>query len=144
MKYVYLSCPITGLTAEELRSVSAAHHYLAQELAPDIHVLSPLRGKIADGKLDPKTHLVAAKAITARDRFDIKRADLMLVYFVGKNIISVGSAVEFGWADAYRVPIIVVSPSDTPMMKHGIIETLTDFVVDDLDGAVDLIRNILI
>lgn len=143
-KSIYLSCPISGLTDEQLDVVKARHRFYSEVLAEHgIKVLSPMRGKAYNnGQFTHK--LSQSKAITARDHNDVKNCDLMLIDMCGFDQKSIGAAIEFGWCHAYRHPIVAVHYDNCSMLQHGIVQTLIDFVADDHDDAVDLILNILL
>ena len=119
-KLVYLAGPITGCSYAQSRHgwrVSARKQLnpLHDSTGIRIDVASPLRnkgfleGEIAiKGDADAYRHvangLAAPKGIVTRDRWDCQRADLVLVNFLEAQRVSIGTCIEFGWADAARVP----------------------------------------
>lgn len=143
---VYLAGPITGLDWE---GATDWRLYARERLAVhNILGLSPLRAKnylnrelsLSDTYDDHP--LSTEKAITTRDRFDSQRADLMLVNFLDSDRASLGTAIEFGWADAARVPTVVAMKPGN-VHDHAMIRQLSGFVVEDLDQAIEICIAIL-
>lgn len=144
---VYLSGPITGLTyvgATDWRD------YAKAVLAPEIDGLSPMRAKdylageqaLAAAGYSEKA-LSCAKGITTRDRYDTTRADLMLVNLLGAERVSIGTMIEFGWADAARVPIVLVMGDGNPH-DHAMVREMAGFIVPTLDEGLDIVKAILV
>lgn len=95
--------------------------------------------------VDTYDNVVASdKGIVARDRYDVKNCDLMLVNFTNAEYCSVGTPVELGWADAYRKPIIVVMPYDNNPYYHPFVREIADFTVDNLQDALEIAVTILV
>lgn len=145
---VYLAGPITGLTYDESTDWREKVH---RDLQPDIETLSPMRAKsylktlpadlIGDEYSD--RILSTQKAITARDRWDTQRADLVIFNFLGAKVASIGTAIELGWADAARVPGILVIEKTGNIHDHSMVRETTGWRVDTLEDAVATARAIL-
>lgn len=173
MSRVYLAGPITGLSydgAVDWRAWAAAE--LAK--APGIEVYSPLRAKNYlknETKIDgspgayQRMHpLSAPKGICTRDRWDVKRSDVVLMNLLGAQQVSIGTMVEVGWADAYRVPIVlaiepaeyevrgdrvghatdVVTKKSTNPHHHAMVAELAGFQVPSLEEAVQVVKALLL
>lgn len=149
---VYLAGPITGRTLEE----AAGWREEARQLlwkGGSIVGISPLRYKklfIAEGVLsaDQSTYrqspLTTASGITGRDRYDVHRCDLMIANLLGARTKTTGTAIEFGWADAWRIPIILVmEPAGNPA-DHQMLRRLAEFHVETLGDACALACQILL
>jgi nucleoside 2-deoxyribosyltransferase len=144
---VYLAGPITGLTyadGQDWRSKAKAA--LANR---NIDGFSPLRAKeylAGHGPLQgayDEFPLSTAKGIVARDRNDVLTADLVIFNLLGAKRISIGTCIEFGWADAFRKPSIVVIEKEGNCHSHPMVEALSPFIVDNVEDAVDLAAMIL-
>lgn len=142
--YVYLAGVISGMTYRE----ATAWRDEVQEMFLD-HVigLSPLRTKGFFDQdhvnEDSYEHLFATEqAITARDRFDCCRADMILMNLLGAPKVSIGSMIELGWADANRIPIVVVM-DEQKMHDHPMVRDIASWVVHDLPTAVTIINGVL-
>ncbi|HKJ72685.1 MAG TPA: nucleoside 2-deoxyribosyltransferase [Alphaproteobacteria bacterium] len=154
---VYLSGPMTGQEYEEAESWRGA---AAALLGIDgIAVSSPMRGKEAlkgCGPLGGETAEImncGSRAITQRDRYDVRNADAMLVYFDAyTDRVSVGTMIELGWADAFSVPVVVGYNPYTPedlmttiraQIEHPIVEGIAGWVVPGLGQATEVLRQLL-
>ena len=143
---VYLAGPIKGLgygDATDWRNHAKA------ELAPEIVCYSPMRGK---DYLDtcrpiqaeyPHLTLSNAKAIMARDRNDVMRADLVLANLAGAESVSIGTVMECAWADAFRVPLVVVG-REGDLHDHPMIREAAGWTVPDLETACYVARSVLL
>ena len=137
---VYLAGPIKGLTYQQANRwrQNAAHalnligvasiNPVGEELKDHVEVL----GCSVPGLMSSQ------RAVVAKDRFAVlQRADAMLVNFADAPAVSVGTCVEFGWADATRIPIITILPEDNPH-NHAFIREMSGWVVSDLEAALDV------
>lgn len=147
---VYMAGPIASQT---LSAANGWREQLAKQLANvGILAFNPLRGKQQFlPQLGPVGHdterysdhpLVTAKAITARDRNDVITSDLIVVNFLNYEGKTTGTAIEFGWADSARVPILVIIEPDKVL--HPMLESLMDFRVESLEQAVEVICAVLL
>ena len=98
----------------------------------------------------------SSRAVTQRDRNDtMNLASLMLVYWGEMyDRPSVGTLIEFGWADAARIPVIQATGprprKDSPEGKllhntvnHLIVNGIAGWTVETLDEAVMIALQIL-
>lgn len=142
---IYLAGPITGLTydgADDWRG------YAAERLGKD-HVRNPLRGKEylrEHGVLEDAYHdihpLSTQKGITHRDRNDVRTSDVVLANFLGATRVSIGTMIEFGWADAFRVPVVAVMEPDN-VHAHGMALEVAGWVTDNLDEGIAIARTVV-
>lgn len=149
---VYLAGPITGLTYDGANDWRKVVSYALSECG--IVSFSPLRAKEylkGAGTLGPGAYpqpLSTPQAITARDRMDVKRSDLVLFNFLGAEKASVGTCIELGWADAYGVPGILVIEDGAEVPNnphdHAIVQTICGWRTSSLDEAVWLAARILL
>jgi nucleoside 2-deoxyribosyltransferase len=139
MKRVYLCGPIAGLTGAEARGGWRAE--LAALLGPDIKPVSPMRAEpehvtdVISSMPDAyaRDPLLTKEAITGRDRFDVMRCDLVVADLRGQ-IVSKGSMIELGWADAYRKPVVaIMTPKDCHW--HAMVNTIVSVIVPDVEQA---------
>lgn len=139
MKTVYLAGPITGLTYDEGQDWRTTLEVMFRDVG--MRALSPLRGKSylkTFGKLEDQyigVHpLSDQKGITTRDRNDCMRSDVVIANFLGAERVSIGTVLECAWADAARVPLIVVMEEEN-VHQHAMIREVAGYVVDNLDDA---------
>jgi nucleoside 2-deoxyribosyltransferase len=144
---VYLAGPISGLT---YAGGQGWREYVAQALPQEIRAISPLRAKaqmlsrvgvIEDSYED--NPLTSTSGITTRDRQDCTRADAVLFNMLGATRVSVGTCMEFGWADAHRIPIILVMEKSGNVHDHPMVRGVTGFRVDNLDDALKILEAVL-
>lgn len=150
---VYLAGPITGLTYDS--AVGWRDHAKAALEAVGIKAYSPLRlqemlreyGNLDAGGLGSDyvdTHpLLSASGMTTRDRHDVRTADAVLVNFLGASRASLGTAMELAWADAYRVPTVVVMKPGN-VHDHALIREVSGYIVADVDTALECIKGVLL
>jgi nucleoside 2-deoxyribosyltransferase len=84
------------------------------------------------------------KGITTRDRMDCMGRDIIIANFAGAKQVSIGTCIEFGWADAARKPVILVMEDEGNMHEHGMILEIAGYRVKTLDEAIELCRCILL
>jgi nucleoside 2-deoxyribosyltransferase len=147
-KKVYLCGPITGTTYEEsvegwrARSITYFNNH-------GVEALSPMRGKfylkgLAAMPDEYKAEaLSSSKGIVGRDRNDVRTCDVMLANLIGAPRVSIGSMVEYGWADAYRKPIVTILGADDPWHNHSFIRELSTYITDDLEDALDKVAILI-
>lgn len=147
MKIVYLAGPITGL---DYAGCTDWRGFAADELAAaGIKGLSPMRAKgyLAHLKSISGTGeeyaelgvLSTQKSVTARDRFDTCRADMVLMNLLGAERVSIGTMIEAGWADASRVPIILVIEPEN-IHHHMMLREVAGFIVPTLAEALHVAK----
>lgn len=151
---VYLAGPITGLTYDEGNDWREA---VMEDLASvGITAYSPLRAKnflrqigVLDAAGTPDSAymglnpLSEPKGITARDRFDATRSDVVLMNLLGATRVSVGTMIEAGWADAARRPIVIAMEEDN-VHRHAMLNEVAGFIVPTLAEAVAVVKAVLI
>jgi len=149
---VYLAGPITGLTYDD--GQEWRDHARAVLRSYGIEAYSPLRAKeyLRDhGVLDAggsdssyaDIALSSSSGIVTRDRMDCTTRDLVLANLTGAERVSIGTAIECGWADAARVPI-VCAMEDGNVHDHAMIRGLAGFIVPTLEEAVEVAAAILL
>ena len=163
-KLVYLSGPIAGLSYKKSISWRVAADKMLREGSDGRVVgLSPMRGKemLRLKRKITSIHDYAdvncsSRAVTQRDRNDtMNLASLMLVYWGEMyDRPSVGTLIEFGWADAARIPVIQATGprprKDSPAgrllyatVNHLIVNGIAGWTVETLDEAVLIALQIL-
>lgn len=152
---VYLAGPITGLSYGEARHGwrKAFPGYFKDAFTSRIEFYSPMRGKehlaavkeLVGGDVYKTNPISSAAGITTRDHNDVFTADVMVANFLGAKSGSLGTGIEFGWASAYKVPIVTImepegsgNPHDHLMIKH-----LSGYIVHDLETAARIVQLIL-
>jgi len=144
---VYLSGPITGLTYEGSTNWRQAVEVELNDFG--IAASSPMRGKafLNTGKElsplgDEGRGVASSLGITMRDRMDTTKASCLLVNLLGAQRVSIGTMIELGWADATRVPIVIVMEPDN-IHQHCIVQGVAGYITDSLAKGVQLVVALL-
>lgn len=145
---VYLAGPISGLTydgAQEWRD------YFRTSIDPRIQCYSPLRGKeylTMRGKLEgsyDEFPLSSDRGLTERDRFDCTKADLVVCNLLGATQrTSIGTMIELGWADANRVPVVLIMEKEGNIHEHPMVRQTTSWRVDNMQDALKIVEIVLL
>ncbi|HOW37212.1 MAG TPA: nucleoside 2-deoxyribosyltransferase [Candidatus Pacearchaeota archaeon] len=147
MKSVYLAGPITGLS---YNGCTDWRKYAIAELRKwGIAGISPLRAKeylasetnVAD-KYDNFV-LSTQKGITTRDRFDVNSCDVMLANLLGAQKVSIGTMIEYGWADAARKPIITIMEKEGNIHDHSMLREITGYKAESLEEGLFVAKAML-
>ena len=147
MKKIYLAGPISGLTFEGAQDWRT---YFSNKINLEIQCFSPLRGKDylkmrgpLEGSYDDFP-LSSDRGITTRDRNDCMGADLVVFNMLGATRVSIGTMVEFGWADAARVPSVLVMEKTGNVHDHPMVRELAGFRVTNLEDAIAIAEIVLL
>ena len=145
-KSIYLAGPITG---QDYNGATDWRERLTTYFKKKgIICYSPMRGKAylekeTDIKDSYDEHrLSTLDWITTRDRDDVKNSGLVIFNFLGVDEKSIGSCIEIGWADAYRIPMIVIMEENC-VHWHGMIRHL-GLIVDNIEDAMFLACQMLL
>jgi nucleoside 2-deoxyribosyltransferase len=175
-KKIYLAGPIAGTSY----NVSALgwRAYVDEQLTgfypnkgvppqPDAGIqldcYSPMRGKgfLRDLKKDEvlgklpfnQSPVSTTNGILGRDRNDCMKSDLIFMNMLGAKETSIGTTVELGWADAARVPVVLVmedpgtvedSPTKSNVHEHLFFQGLITYRLNNLDDAIACAKLILL
>jgi len=146
MKTVYLAGPIKGLSYD---GCTDWREYAKSMLGEHgITGISPMRWKDnlkeeerIEGSYD--TPFCRSKGIITRDRFDVFCCDVMLANLLGAEEVSIGTMIEYGWADAARKPIVTIMEEGN-LHEHPIVLEATGFRVESLDEGLDVAVGLLV
>lgn len=148
MKKIYLAGPISGLTYAES---ALGWREMIKPLLPEFDLFSPMRGKdflANEGVLwgaYARHPMASVNGILGRDRNDVYTCDLMIACFLeDRGQPSLGTAMEFGWADAWRKPIIMVAEPTSAHRRHPMLQGAAVYSVDTLQEAADLAKHLLL
>ncbi|MBI2048592.1 MAG: hypothetical protein HYT30_01560 [Parcubacteria group bacterium] len=135
---LYCAGPITG---ESYATCTDWRAYVEEKTPAHIHAVSPMRAKpylAGEASINHSyewSPMSCAKGITARDRYDVMRADAILVNLIGAKRVSIGTVMEIAWADAWRKPIVIAMEKDN-IHEHPILREAAGFIVPTLDEAI--------
>jgi nucleoside 2-deoxyribosyltransferase len=143
---VYCAGPITSLSYED---AIAWYKEVEKKFPSHIIPVFPLRGKtwlqgaisVEDNYLT-KHPLSTLEGIMTRDRFDVMRADALLVNLLGAQKVSIGTVIEIAWAHMLQKPVVVIMEKDN-MHQHSMVRGCASLVVDTLDVGIDCVIRIV-
>jgi nucleoside 2-deoxyribosyltransferase len=144
---VYLAGAISGLTYDNGQNW---RNLATIELSKmGILGFSPLRakeylrqvGKIEQSYTD--NPMSTDRGIMTRDRYDVMSADAILFYLLGAERVSVGTCIEFGWADMLRKPIVLVMEKEGNIHEHPMVREAAGFRVETLQQGLEVLNCIL-
>lgn len=148
----YLAGPIASRDLKGATTWRAQAQGLLAEYG--IEGYSPLRGKEnlipQTGPIGSNTEdyvpdpLTGAKGITRRDRYDVRTADLMIANLLDMTDKPTGTAIEFGWADAFNVPVIMIIEPEGSLAEHPMLSEIAGFRVETVEEACELAASILL
>jgi nucleoside 2-deoxyribosyltransferase len=167
---IYLAGPITGTDYNDSRFGwrKAFDDILKLRGADHLECFSPMREK----EFLEKEQCISGMAdygslhgfgtpygILTRDHNDVRNCDAMVACFLGAKIPSIGTCVEFGFAHAYRKPVIMImepargavfdasDPNYGPAFKnphdHLFLRACAGYVVPTLEHAADIVQSLL-
>lgn len=146
-KTVYLAGPIMGCTGAEANDWRRQVDAQLKDMG--IIAVSPLRCEPLIGERytseHPDPRFGTARAIAAKNRFDVRNCDITLAYLPKPEpgrVQSYGTIVEIAWADAYGKQVILVS-DDPFVLKHPVIDACVDWKLGTIDEAVDVCIGVL-
>jgi hypothetical protein len=137
-KSLFLAGPLTGISYGDALDW---RQYVERRLPSDVIAFSALRGKEYVAKeavlkdAYPDHLLSTPQGTITRDRFDVSRCDALFVNFLKSDRVSIGTIMEMAWADASRIPIILVMEKGN-IHDHAFVRQVAAFITDDLDEAI--------
>lgn len=140
---VYLAGPMHGLSRE---TAAAWRETVDLELSLfGIQCLTPVRDFDHLPSFDSHRTPVAwndfPQALTARDRFDVKRSDLVLMNLIGATRVSVGTTGEAFWADAFGKPLIVCAEPQGNPHDHPIIRAIAATWLPSIEDGIKVVKS---
>ena len=145
---VYACGPMGGLSSKD---ADAWRQELKALCGPAVIILSPMRGVPNVDNISPSYEanlIFHHKGVTARDRFDVQQCDIMVANLIGmtREKGSVGSIMEYGWANAYGKVIVTIAPQQEAawgpnflVADHPMIKTVTDYRVASIADAAKVV-----
>jgi nucleoside 2-deoxyribosyltransferase len=140
MRTVYLA----GLISTEAKESIEWRKRVAGVLAATFSIRTPMAGKphleveSDDGGLNDKR--CTAKDIVARDRRDVREADVILVHLsdFGSDRPLIGTLCELAWAWEQRTPVVAIADKDDYVMRnHPFISEFVSHYVETEKEAID-------
>jgi nucleoside 2-deoxyribosyltransferase len=146
---VYLAGGMTGLDAADAREWRWNATSALQQRG--IETLSPMRGhpreRFGDGVIkafDDVAESGGVEGVMLRDLTDVRRADALLVNCLGAKFISVGTAIELGWAYLLHKPaVIIIEREGNPHDQHPMVRASIRYRAENLADGIEAVAAIL-
>lgn len=145
---VYLAGPISGCTFDECVDWREQFNNM---LPKEIIGMSPMRGKsyLNDKSIIhcsyPNHALSCSRGIITRDYNDCRRADMIVVNFLGTTEkVSIGTVMEIAWGKAFNKPVVCVMEDDNNVHDHPMIQECIGFRVKTLEEAATIVKAVLL
>ena len=142
---IYLAGPINHNTFDEAVGWRNEFTEKSIEWAETLNPLRHKREHLPSGKLyDSYSHpLTNASGIITRDRFDVGRCDLVFAHFLGAELASCGTPIEFGWADVWRKPVVMVIEAEGNPFDHPMMRQIAGYRVETLEEGLEICWGLL-
>lgn len=147
-KSVYLAGPITGTSYEECTDWRKMVSHVLTSAGIDSY--SPMRAKdylLQETSVDDsyeETVMSSQRGIYARDYYDCRTCDAIIVNLLGAERVSIGTVMEIAWATAYEKPIVLVMEKENNIHEHSMLREACPFRVDTLNEGVDIMKTLLL
>jgi len=147
LQSVYLCGPITGIP---IATATTWRRKVIAALGREVEIIDPTRSFADTMRRSESTttqkltieRFLHGKRTVARDRFDLRRSDLVLACFLGAKEVSIGAVGEIFWADAMGKPVVIVR-EDRNVHNHDMLNELAGWLFADLDAAIEHVRGVI-
>lgn len=144
---VYLAGPITGTTYD---GCTNWRQYVMDHLPEGIVGLSPMRHKdyLLNETQVQDTYensiLSCQRGIFARDSWDCRRCDAILVNLLGAERVSIGTVMEIAWGHAFHKPIVLVMEENNNIHEHAMIREACPFRARSIEEAIEVLTALFV
>ena len=144
-RLVYLAGPITACSYDR---ATDWRNYIRERLDGGIVGVSPMRNfDHLRGEQNISDHYVQSvlttpAAIMARDSFDVRRADMLLVNLLGTERVSIGTMLEVGMAYALNKPIVLLI-EERNIHEHSMLREAAGWLVSTLNEGIHVVNCVL-
>lgn len=144
--FIYLVRPISGCTFQE---VTQGYKETANILLNHgYQVLHAMMGKEDLQQNDEVfknhgyTHPVATdRAILGRDRWMVKKADIVFANFLGAKRVSIGSMMELAWAHDHGKHVVIAMEKDN-IHRHAFVTGCADILFETQEEALNYLSRL--
>jgi hypothetical protein len=145
---IYLSGPISGASREY---IAGWRHRVAGMLPAHLDIYDPaassydagLAFEALESPSAALARLMHGRLVVDRNKHIIQSSDVVLANFLQSNHASIGSIGELFWANAFRIPIVIVREPSGNVHDHAMLNAIASVVVSSLEEGCDAILNIL-
>jgi len=87
--------------------------------------------------------LMHGRLVVDRNKHVIQSSDVVLANFLHSDHPSIGSIGELFWANAFRIPIVIVREGSGNVHDHAMLNAIASVVVSTLEEGCEAALNIL-
>lgn len=145
---IYLSGPISGAPHDD---IVGWRQRISGLLPSHLDVYDPA-GSAYDAALAYEAvesssaalgRLMHGRLVVDRNRHIIQSSDVVLANFLHADRASIGSIGELFWANAFRIPIVVVREPSSNVHDHAMLNAIASVIASSLEEGCDAVLNIL-
>jgi hypothetical protein len=145
---IYLSGPISGATKKEI----AGWRKRVEAMLPagvDVYdpASSPYDAELASAVRETPSNALArlmhGRLVVDRNKHIIQSSDVVLANFLSSDRASIGSIGELFWANAFRIPIVIVREPSGNVHDHAMLNAIASVVASSLEEGCEAVLNIL-
>ncbi len=145
---IYLSGPISGTAREE---ISRWRQRVIEMLPRRVEVFdpasSPYDASLAFASEESPSaalgRLMHGRLVVDRNKHMIQSSDVVLANFLDADRASIGSIGELFWANAFRVPIVIIREQSGNVHDHAMLNAIASVVASSLEEGCDAVLNVL-
>lgn len=145
---IYLSGPISGISRDD---IAGWRQRIAGMLPSHLDVYdpaaSPYDAALAyEGAESPSTalgRLMHGRLVVDRNKHIILSSDVVLANFLHSDHASIGSIGELFWANAFRIPIVIVREQSGNVHDHAMLNAIASVIASSLEEGCGAVLNIL-
>jgi hypothetical protein len=145
---IYLSGPISGTAREE---IALWRQQVFEMLPRKVEVFDPASSPYdstmafasEESPSAALTRLAHGRLIVDRNKHIIQSSDVVLANFLHADRASIGSIGELFWANAFRVPIVIVREQSGNVHDHAMLNAIASVVTSSLEEGCEAVLNML-
>lgn len=141
-RLIYLAGPITGLTYSGC--TDWREHFL-QNAPEGLVGLSPMRSKqylLQETQVQDQYEdsvLSCQRGIFARDSWDCRNCDAILINLLGAERVSIGTVMEIAWGHAFHKPMVLVMEKENNIHEHAMLREACPYRVETMEEAYEVL-----
>lgn len=145
---IYLSGPISGASRNE---IAGWRQRVGGILPPHVNIYDPAASPYDAALAYAATETPAAalerlmhgRLVVDRNKHIIQSSDAVLANFLQSDHASIGSIGELFWANAFRIPIVIVREQSGNVHDHAMLNAIASVVASSLEEGCNAVLNIL-
>lgn len=145
---VYLSGPISGSPDD---AIVGWRQRVGQLLPQDVELFDPTASPydassaylVPESDSEKLARLAHGRLVVDRNKHLIQSSDVVLANFLQADHASIGSIGELFWANAFRVPIVVVREPSGNVHDHAMLNAIASVVTHSLEDGCTAVVNML-